>query len=72
MEKKLLVRVSLVEFEQYQAAKPLYFDDFTLDDVKKVSELESAGFDVDVREFLLALCDLVDFAETKVIRLWEE
>lgn len=68
MEKKLLVRLSLVELEQYQPAKPLWFEDFALDDVKKVSELDFADFDFDVREFLLAVCDLVDFAETKVMR----
>lgn len=64
MEKNLLVRVSLIECEQYQSAKTLWFDNFTLDDVRKVSNLESS--DLDIKEFLLALREIVYFAETKV------
>lgn len=64
MTKNLLVRVSLIECKHYEAPKPLWFDNFTLDDIRKVSKLEST--DSDVSEFLIALCELVEFSETVI------
>lgn len=67
MEKNLLVRVSLIECEQYKPAETLWFDNFTLDDIRKVGNLESS--DLDIKDFFNALCELVYFSDNLKYKL---